>query len=168
MRLFTKLAAVALGASVLLLPLAVSASAATVDRTPVTSQYGDHNYGDRNQDCLPTWGAFDRPGSRNFNPEPIRCLPFVPEPRPVYRCYPQDVYFDFPAGSRTLTETSGPELTPGELLVYPAHRGTVGKFYTVEHVRGDRFQVDLYGNPVRNDGPSIWDGKAKTVCSIRY
>jgi hypothetical protein len=75
------------------------------------------------------------------------------------KCYPQTITFDFPAGSTTVTEISGPPVRKGDMVTYQ------GDSYTIGTVTGDTFTVTQGGQVVENDGTSITDGTAETVCS---
>jgi hypothetical protein len=76
-------------------------------------------------------------------------------------CLPQLLRFDMASGSSTLTEVSGPMLTPPEQFGYD------GSTYTIMSVNpgADSFKVFVNGALFVNNGPAITDGTALMSCS---
>jgi hypothetical protein len=85
-----------------------------------------------------------------------------PDVRPAPRsCPPQLMRFDMASGSSTLTEVSGPMLTPPEQFGYD------GSTYTIMSVNpgADSFTVFVNNALFVNKGPAITDGIALMSCS---
>jgi hypothetical protein len=85
-----------------------------------------------------------------------------PDVRPAPRsCPPQLMRFDMASGSSTLTEVSGPMLTPPEQFGYD------GSTYTIMSVNpgADSFKVFVNNALFVNNGPAIIDGIALMSCS---
>jgi hypothetical protein len=88
----------------------------------------------------------------------IGCPDWRPAPR---ACPSQALRFDMASGSSTLTEVSGPMLTPPEQFGYD------GRTYTIMSVNpgADSFTVFVNGALFVNKGPAITDGIALMSCS---
>jgi hypothetical protein len=100
---------------------------------------------------------------RHRHGEPIRTVcPFIPaKPLPV-GCQPQQVVFNAAAGSSTLTEVSGPVLSPAEAFSYG------GSSYTITSVNpgaDSSFTVSNGGWLFHNQGRAITDGVGLMGCS---
>lgn len=94
--------------------------------------------------------------------KPVTIRIGCPDVRPAPRsCPPQLMRFDMAAGSSTLTEVSGPMLTPPEQFGYD------GSTYTIMSVNpgADSFTVFVNGALFVNKGPAITGGVALMSCS---
>jgi hypothetical protein len=89
----------------------------------------------------------------------IGCPDRPVKPRPG-SCPPQVLKFDMASGSSTLTEVSGPMLTPPEQFSYD------GSTYTIMSINpgADSFKVFGNGWLFVNKGPAITDGIALMTC----
>ena len=87
---------------------------------------------------------------------PIRLVKPTPK-----ACPPQVLKFDMAAGSSTLTEVSGPMLTPPEQFSYH------GSTYTIMSINpgADSFKVFVNNALFVNNGPAITGGIALMSCS---
>jgi len=99
---------------------------------------------------------------RHRHGKPIRTVcPFIPaKPQPV-GCAAQQVVFSMAAGSSTLTEVSGPVLSPAQEFSYG------GSSYTITTVNpgGDSFTMSKDGWQFHNQGTAITDGVGLMGCS---
>lgn len=92
-------------------------------------------------------------------PRRIAC-PYIPaKPHPA-GCAPRQLVFDMAAGSSTLTEVSGPVLSPAQEFSYG------GTTYTITSVTpgAGNFAVFKDGWLFHNQGPAITDGVASMCC----
>jgi hypothetical protein len=99
---------------------------------------------------------------RHKHGKPVTIRIGCPDWRPAPRaCPPQVLRFDMASGSSTLTEVSGPMLTPPEQFGYD------GSTYTIMSVNpgADSFTVFVNGALFVNKGPAITDGVALMSCS---
>ena len=99
---------------------------------------------------------------RHKHGKPVTIRISCPDVRPAPRsCRPQLMRFDMAAGSSTLTEVSGPMLTPPEQFSYD------GSTYTIMSVNpgADSFKVFVNNVLFVNNGPAITDGIALMSCS---
>ena len=94
--------------------------------------------------------------------KPIRTVcPFIPaKPYPA-GCQPQQLVFSMAAGSSTLTEVSGPVLSPAQAFSYG------GSSYTISSVDpgAGSFTVVKGGWPFQNQDRAITDGVGLMGCS---
>jgi hypothetical protein len=92
---------------------------------------------------------------------PVRVVcPYIPaKPHPV-GCATQQVVFSVAAGSSTLTEVSGPVLSPAQAFSYD------GSTYTITSVNpgAGRFAVVKDGWLFHNQGTAITDGVGQMSC----
>jgi hypothetical protein len=100
-----------------------------------------------------------RPGSKVATIE-VYCSGPRRKPVPV-GCLPRVLRFDVAAGSSTLTEVSGPTLTPPEQFTYH------GSTYTIMSINpgADSFKVFVNNALFVNNGPAITNGIAFMSCS---
>ena len=99
---------------------------------------------------------------RHKHGKPVVFRISCPDVRPAPRsCPPQLMRFDMASGSSTLTEVSGPMLTPPEQFSYD------GSTYTIMSVNpgADSFKVFVNNVLFVNNGPAITDGIALMSCS---
>jgi hypothetical protein len=99
---------------------------------------------------------------RHQHGKPVTFRISCPDVRPAPRsCPPQLMRFDVASGSSTLTEVSGPMLTPPEQFRYD------GSTYTIMSVNpgADSFKVFVNNALFVNNGPAITDGIALMSCS---
>jgi hypothetical protein len=99
---------------------------------------------------------------RHKHGKPVTIRVSCPDVRPAPRsCRPELMRFDMAAGSSTLTEVSGPMLTPPEQFSYD------GSTYTIMSVNpgADSFTVFVNNALFVNKGPAITDGIALMSCS---
>lgn len=98
---------------------------------------------------------------RHRKPVAVRVIcPYIPaKPHPV-GCAPQQVVFNVAAGSSTLTEVSGPVLSPEQQFSYG------GGSYTIASVNpgGSSFTVVKDGWLFHDQGPAITDGVGQMSC----
>jgi hypothetical protein len=99
---------------------------------------------------------------RHKHGKPVTIRISCPDVRPAPRsCPPQLMRFDMASGSSTLTEVSGPMLTPPEQFRYD------GSTYTIMSVNpgADSFKVFVNNALFVNNGPAITNGIALMSCA---